>query len=69
MTTSLPTTTPIAIVTGGSRGLGKSMALHLAAQGTDIILTYRSQAAEAQAIVAQIEVLGRRAWLCRWTWR
>lgn len=61
MTTSIPTTTPIAIVTGGSRGLGKSMALHLAAQGTDIILTYRSQAAEAQAVVAQIEALGRRA--------
>lgn len=61
MTTAIPTTTPIAIVTGGSRGLGKSMALHLAAQGTDIILTYRSQAAEAQAVVAQIEALGRRA--------
>ncbi len=59
MTTS--TTTPIAIITGGSRGLGKSTALHLAAQGTDIILTYRSQAAEAQAVVAQIEALGRRA--------
>ena len=58
MTTTI---TPIAIVTGGSRGLGKSTALHLAAQGTDIILTYRSQAAEAQAVVAQIEALGRRA--------
>jgi NAD(P)-dependent dehydrogenase (short-subunit alcohol dehydrogenase family) len=55
------TTTPIALVTGGSRGLGKSTALHLAAQGTDTILTYRSQAAEAQAVVAQIEALGRRA--------
>lgn len=54
-------TTPIAIVTGGSRGLGKSTALHLARQGTDVILTYRSQAAEAQAVVAEIEALGRRA--------
>jgi NAD(P)-dependent dehydrogenase (short-subunit alcohol dehydrogenase family) len=59
-----PTTasiTPIAIVTGGSRGLGKSTALHLARQGVDVILTYRSQAAEAQAVVAEIEALGRRA--------
>jgi NAD(P)-dependent dehydrogenase (short-subunit alcohol dehydrogenase family) len=58
-----PPTTPIAIaiVTGGSRGLGKSTALHLAAQGVDVILTYRSQAAEAQAVVSQIETLGRRA--------
>jgi NAD(P)-dependent dehydrogenase (short-subunit alcohol dehydrogenase family) len=58
MTTS---NTPIAIVTGGSRGLGKSTALHLAAQGTDVILTYRNQATEAHAAVAQIEALGRRA--------
>jgi NAD(P)-dependent dehydrogenase (short-subunit alcohol dehydrogenase family) len=53
--------TPVAIVTGGSRGLGKSTALHLAKQGTDVILTYRSQATEAQAVVAEIEALGRRA--------
>jgi NAD(P)-dependent dehydrogenase (short-subunit alcohol dehydrogenase family) len=57
----MTTSTPIAIVTGGSRGLGKSTALHLAAQGCDLILTYRSQAEEAQAVVAQIEGLGRRA--------
>ena len=62
MNTALNTTnTPVAIVTGGSRGLGKSTALHLAKQGTDVILTYRSQAAEAQAVVAAIEALGRRA--------
>lgn len=52
---------PIAVVTGGSRGLGRNTALKLAAQGTDVILTYRSNRTEAEAVVAQIEQLGRRA--------
>ncbi|MFT3923996.1 MAG: SDR family oxidoreductase [Myxococcales bacterium] len=51
----------IALITGGSRGLGKSMALHLAEHGIDVIITYRSRADEAQAVVEQIEALGRRA--------
>lgn len=51
----------IALVTGGSRGLGRSAALHIARQGTDVILTYRSQKAEADSAVAEIEKLGRRA--------
>jgi NAD(P)-dependent dehydrogenase (short-subunit alcohol dehydrogenase family) len=55
------TTVPIALVTGGSRGLGKSTALHLAKHGTDVILTYKSGAAEAEATVAEIESMGRRA--------
>lgn len=54
-------TPPIALVTGGSRGLGKNTALKLAEQGGDIVLTYRGNAAEAQAVVTQIEQLGRRA--------
>ena len=54
-------TTPIALVTGGSRGLGKNTALKLAAQGSDILLTYRSNAAEAHAVVTQIEQMGRHA--------
>ncbi|MBS0465572.1 MAG: SDR family oxidoreductase [Proteobacteria bacterium] len=52
---------PIALITGGSRGLGRSMALHLARAGSDVILTYRSNRAEADAAVAQIEAAGRRA--------
>ncbi len=53
--------TPIVLITGGSRGLGRDMALQLAQQGSDIVLTYRSEAGEAQKSVAAIEALGRRA--------
>lgn len=61
MTANTSPIAPIALITGGSRGLGKNSALHLARQGSDIILTYRSQRAEAEAVVAEIQTLGRRA--------
>lgn len=57
---SIPST-PIVLITGGSRGLGRSAALAAAKSGIDVVLTYRQQAAEAQAVVAEIESLGRRA--------
>ncbi|HEY4289411.1 MAG TPA: SDR family oxidoreductase [Puia sp.] len=51
----------IALVTGGSRGLGRDMALRLAEKGIDVIITYRSQEAEAKKVVAQIEHGGGQA--------
>lgn len=51
----------IAIITGGSRGLGRSMALRLAAHGQDVVLTYNSKQAEGEAVAAEIEKLGRKS--------
>jgi NAD(P)-dependent dehydrogenase (short-subunit alcohol dehydrogenase family) len=51
----------IALVTGGSRGLGKDMALNLAKKGLDVILTYNSKKEEAEAVVNEIEKLGQKA--------
>jgi NAD(P)-dependent dehydrogenase (short-subunit alcohol dehydrogenase family) len=51
----------IALVTGGSRGLGKNMALSLASKGIDVILTYNSKKDEALAVVAAIEKAGQKA--------
>ena len=51
----------IAIITGGSRGLGKNAALHLARKGVDVILTYNSKQAEAETVVAEIAQLGGKA--------
>ncbi len=55
------TPTRIALVTGGSRGLGRSMALHLADRGVDLVITYRAAAREAAEVVAAIEAKGRKA--------
>ncbi|TRX53042.1 SDR family oxidoreductase [Fulvivirga sp. M361] len=51
----------IALVTGGSRGLGKNEALKLAELGSDVIITFRSQKEEAQQVVNEIESQGRKA--------
>jgi NAD(P)-dependent dehydrogenase (short-subunit alcohol dehydrogenase family) len=51
----------IALITGGNRGIGRSTALALAADGVDSVITYRSHDEEAAAVVAEIEALGRRA--------
>lgn len=60
-TTTTPSTVPVTLVTGGSRGLGRDTVLALARQGHDVVLTYRSRDADAAAVVSEIESLGRRA--------
>ena len=57
----MTSSSPITLITGGSRGLGAAMALALARDGHDIVLTYREAASAAEAVVAQIQALGRRA--------
>jgi len=51
----------IALITGGSRGLGKSMALHLAQKGHDVIITYQHSKIEAQNVVDEIVQGGQKA--------
>jgi len=51
----------IALVTGGSRGLGKDMAINIAKKGIDVILTYNSKQEESLAVVAEIEKAGQKA--------
>ncbi|MDO6429585.1 SDR family oxidoreductase [Flavitalea sp. BT771] len=51
----------IALVTGGSRGLGKDMALRLAEKGIDVILTYNNQVQDAEGVAGQIRQGGQKA--------
>jgi NAD(P)-dependent dehydrogenase (short-subunit alcohol dehydrogenase family) len=51
----------IALVTGASRGLGRNTALKLATDGADLVITYRSGKEEGEAVLAEIQKLGRKA--------
>jgi NAD(P)-dependent dehydrogenase (short-subunit alcohol dehydrogenase family) len=57
----MPDTNRIAIITGGSRGLGRNTAVHLARAGVGVVLTYRERRDEADTAVAEIEALGAKA--------
>jgi NAD(P)-dependent dehydrogenase (short-subunit alcohol dehydrogenase family) len=53
-----PSPRAIALITGGSRGLGRHAALHLARRGIDTVITYRTQQGEAQSLVDEVQALG-----------
>jgi len=55
------TKTKIALITGGSRGLGKNAALKIAQKGLDVIITYKNSSEEAEAVVKEIKALGQNA--------
>lgn len=55
------TTNKIALVTGGSRGLGRDMAINLAKKRIDVILTYKTSKEAAELVVSEIENAGQRA--------
>jgi NAD(P)-dependent dehydrogenase (short-subunit alcohol dehydrogenase family) len=54
-------TSKIALVTGGSRGLGKDMALRIAEKGNHVVITYVSQKEAAEKVVKEIEKMGKQA--------
>jgi NAD(P)-dependent dehydrogenase (short-subunit alcohol dehydrogenase family) len=54
-------TNKIAIITGGSRGLGRSTALNLAQRGADILFTFRSNQKEAEGLIHEAEAMRRKA--------
>ncbi len=58
----MTTNNKIALVTGGSRGLGKNMAISLAKKGIDVVLTYHSNQPEAEKVVSEIQALGQKAY-------
>jgi len=57
----MSTKNKIALVTGGSRGLGRNMAIAIAKKGIDVVITYNSNKEAADEVVSEIESLGQKA--------
>ncbi|MBD0674707.1 SDR family NAD(P)-dependent oxidoreductase [Streptomyces sp. CBMA156] len=52
----------VALVTGGSRGIGAAVALRLAEDGADVVVTYQGGAERAEEVAAKITAMGRKGW-------
>jgi len=50
-----------AIITGGSRGIGRNTAISLARRGVDVIFTYRANQVEASSLIREVEAMGKKA--------
>lgn len=53
----------VAVVTGGSRGIGRAIVLALAGEGADVAFSYRKESRAAREVVAEVERRGRRAFV------
>ncbi|MFE0421752.1 SDR family NAD(P)-dependent oxidoreductase [Streptomyces sp. NPDC058953] len=62
---TLPLEGRTALVTGGSRGIGRATVLHLARAGADVAFTYLHSTEQASDLVDEVEKTGRRAWATR----
>lgn len=56
-----PTLNRVAIITGGSRGLGRNTAINLAQRAVDIVFSYRANQKEAESLIREVEAMGRKA--------
>lgn len=59
----MSTTNKTALITGGSRGLGRNMALAIAKKGIDVAITYHSNKSEAEKVAEEIRAMGQRAYI------